>query len=106
MHYRDLKKKLEEEIANTTATINYPAGFQVDVIPVDFDVEDYKKSDDQEWSRDRKDLGSSWEVKNAMAAQKRRQTVLRWLKAAGSNQLGAVNNNSLPKVPGWQSETY
>lgn len=104
MHYRDLKQKLEEEIANTTAIINYPAGFQTDKVPSDFDVEDFPEDD--EWSRDRKDLGDKWEVANAAAARERRETVLRWLKAASGNQLNAVNDKSLPMVPGWQSEKY
>jgi len=106
MHYHDLKKKLEEEIANTTAMINYPAGFQVDTVPSDFDVEDFPDEEEDENSRDRKDYGNKWEVANATAARGRRKTVLRWLKAASGNQLNAVDNKSLPKVPGWQSEKY
>lgn len=112
MHYRDLKQKLEEEIANSTAIINYPAGFQVDTVPSDFDVEDYARSgsgsrpNDDEWSRDRKELGNKWEVENANAARERREVVLRWLKAASGNQLSAVNNKSIPMVPGWQSFKY
>lgn len=103
MFYEHFKKKLEEEIANTTAIVNGPATFKTDVVPSDFDVEDYS---DDEWSRDRKDLGDRWEVLNATIARERRETVLRWLKAASGNQLNAVNNKSLPKVPGWQSIKY
>jgi hypothetical protein len=84
---------------NTTGNMLYlarsGAGFAIDTVSSNFDVEDYPQK--------RKEM-KPWEVKNALLANERREFVLQWLKAAGANTNNSVTNDSLPLTPGWQSE--
>lgn len=92
---------LKEE--NTTGNITYlsstGAGFSVDSVPTDFDVEDYENHEPEKKKKMR-----PWEVENALYANERREMVLRWLEAAGGGGEKSVTNNSLPLTPNWQSE--
>lgn len=84
---------------NTTANMVYVGrDFSVDDVVGDFDVEDYS-------SEEEKKRMKPWEIKNAEEANRRRNLVLQWLKAAGGNQSKAVTNRSLPLTPEWQSST-
>jgi len=84
----------EEGPANGTGVFNYGLGFQADMIPTDFDVEKYD-------GFERTKL--PWEVENALYANRRRGMVAKWLKAAGANAKESVGDQSLPKVPDWQT---
>ncbi len=72
------------------------AGFAVDTVRADFDVEDYSDAENKKKMK-------PWEVKNALYANERRELVLQWLKAAGGGKR-SVTNTSLPLTPNWQSE--
>jgi hypothetical protein len=86
---------------NTTANMVYATrDFAVDDVRGDFDVEDYESEDPE----DRKKM-KPWEVENAEEANRRRNHILQWLKAAGANQSKAVTDKSLPLTPEWQSRT-
>ena len=80
--------------ANGTGVFTYGLGFQADVIPTNFDVDKYD-------GFERTKL--PWEVENALHAERRRETVAKWLKAAGANAKKAVADQSLPQVPDWQT---
>lgn len=83
---------------NTTANMVYMstsgANFSMDVVPTDFDIEN--------WAEKKNDM-LPWEVRNAKDATTRRTHLLKWLKAAGANSKEAVNDKSIPITPGWQS---
>lgn len=80
---------------NTTANMAYATkDFQVDAVPTEFDVGEYP-DDNTEMRR--------WEVRNAEKAEERRETVFRWLVAAGGNRPESVTKKSIPMVPKWQS---
>lgn len=102
---------LKEE--NTTGNILYlastGAGFSVDSVPTDFDVDDYENDEPEKKKKmnhepERKKKMRPWEVENALYANERREMVLRWLEAAGGGGEKSVTNNSLPLTPNWQSE--
>ena len=85
---------------NTTANLIYAGrDFSVDDVTGDFDVEDYDSSEEE------KKRMKPWEIENAEEANRRRNLVLQWLKAAGGNQRRAVTDRSLPLTPDWQSST-
>jgi hypothetical protein len=94
-------KRFAEYIAEENSTGNMVylarsgAGFAIDTVSSNFDVEHYAQK--------RKEM-KPWEVKNALSANERREFVLQWLKAAGANTNNSVTNDSLPLTPGWQSE--
>lgn len=92
---------LKEE--NTTGNITYlssaGAGFSVDSVPTDFDVDDYENHEPEKKKKMR-----PWEVENALYANERREMVLRWLAAAGGGGENSVTQDSLPMTPDWQSE--
>lgn len=92
----------EEGAGNSTAIFNYGLGFFADVIPADFDVEDFEGTDDIDKKKIRHKK-FAWEVENALHAERRRETVAKWLKAAGANAKEAVADQSLPQVPDWQT---
>jgi len=71
------------------------AGFAVDTVSTEFDVDQY--------DGENKKKMKPWEVRNALQANERRESVLRWLKAAGGGNR-SVNNSSIPMTPDWQSE--
>lgn len=71
--------------------------FAVDAVGADFDVEDYDSSEEE------KKRMKPWEIENAEEANRRRNLILQWLKAAGGNQSRAVTDRSLPLTPEWQS---
>ena len=73
--------------------------FAVDAVGADFDVEDYDSSEEE------KKRMKPWEIENAEEANRRRNLILQWLKAAGGNQSRAVTDRSLPLTPEWQSRT-
>lgn len=73
--------------------------FAVDAVGADFDVEDYDSSEEE------KKRMKPWEIENAEEANRRRNLILQWLKAAGGNQSKAVTDRSLPLTPEWQSRT-
>ncbi len=75
----------------------FGAGFAVDTVDADFDVDEYDSDPE-----DRKKM-KPWEVRNALAANERREMVLRWLKSAGAGEK-SVTDKSIPKTPDWQSE--
>ena len=80
---------------NYTTNLAYATkDFQVDAVPTEFDVGDYP-DDNKEMRR--------WEVGNAEEAEARRETVLKWLVAAGGNRPESVTKKSIPMVPKWQS---
>lgn len=76
----------------TTAMLGYSKDFAVDSVSSEFDVEDYNG-----------DEMKPWEVKNAEEAERRRKSILLWLKAAGANSKKSVKDTSIPEVPAWQS---
>ena len=83
MGMRSFKRFISEDGgANTTSMFGYGFDFGVDTIPSDFDVGDY--------DRDGKKLKHRWELENALYAETRRELVLKWLKAAGSNLMRAI----------------
>jgi hypothetical protein len=84
----------EEGPANGTGVFTYGLGFQADMVPTDFDVEKYD-------GFERTKL--PWEVENALYAERRREMVAKWLKAAGANAKESVGDQSLPQVPDWQT---
>lgn len=88
---------LKEE--NTTSNMVYlfqtGAGFAIDKVSTNFDVEDFPEK--------RKAM-KPWEVRNALDADQRRGMVLRWLEAAGGGGKNSVTDDSLPLTPNWQSE--
>ena len=88
----------EDSVPNSTGMFTYGLGFQADMVPSDFDIEDFVDRDDP---RKRKHL--PWEVENAIEANSRRDMVLRWMKSAGANSKKAVTNKSLPLTPDWQT---
>jgi hypothetical protein len=88
----------EDGVPNSTGIFTYGLGFFADMVPTDFDVEDYSDSDDP---RDRKKL--PWEIENALEANRRRDMILRWLKKAGAKSSKAVTDKSLPQTPNWQT---
>jgi hypothetical protein len=89
---RNFSQHIHEQM--TTAMLGYSKDFAADTVQSDFDVEDYNK-----------DEMKPWEVKNAEEAERRRKSVLLWLKAAGANTGKSVTDTSIPKVPKWQSRT-
>lgn len=76
----------------TTAMLGYSKDFAVDAVSSEFDVEDYNS-----------DEMKPWEVRNAEEAERRRKSILLWLKAAGANSKKSVKDSSIPEVPAWQS---
>lgn len=97
---RNFSQHIHEEGMNT-AMLGYSKDFAVDVVDVDFDVEDYGEGgEDGDY---RKKEMKPWEVKNAEEAERRRKSILLWLKAAGANSKKAVKDTSIPEVPKWQS---
>jgi hypothetical protein len=93
----------EDGPSNGTGLFTYGLGFQTDMIPDDFDVEDYGDLDN---SNDIDKKGAQkipWEVENALYAERRREMVAKWLKAAGANAKESVGDQSLPQVPDWQT---
>ena len=84
----------EEGPANGTGVFTYGLGFQADMVPTDFDVEKYD-------GFERTKL--PWEVENALYAERRREMVAKWLKAAGANAKESVGDQALPQVPDWQT---
>lgn len=80
---------------NNTGNMLYATrDFQVDRATGDWDVEDHEQ--------DKKKM-KPWEVKNALAAEGRRELVLTWLKAVSGWQERMVDDRSLPLTPKWQS---
>lgn len=88
----------EDSVPNSTGMFTYGLGFQADMVPSDFDVEDFTDTDEP---RKRKHL--PWEVENAIEANSRRDMILRWMKSAGANSKKSVTNKSLPQTPDWQT---
>ena len=72
------------------------AGFSLDTVESDFDVENYPA--------DKKKM-KPWEVENANLANQRREFIMNWMKAVSANKEEAVNSKSLPQTPAWQSRT-
>jgi hypothetical protein len=70
------------------------ANFATDRVSTDFDVEDFPES--------RKRM-KPWEVRNAEDATTRRTHLLQWMRAVSEFKKQAVNGNSLPLTPSWQS---
>jgi len=89
----------EDGPSNGTGLFTYGLGFQADVVPDDFDVEDYGDLDIDKKGA----LKIPWEVENALCAERRREMVAKWLKAAGANAKESVGDQSLPQVPDWQT---
>jgi hypothetical protein len=92
----------EDGPSNGTGVFTYNFSFQADVVPDDFDVEDFEGTDDIDQKKIR-NKQFSWEVENALHAERRREMISKWLKAAGANTKEAVDNKSLPQVPDWQT---
>lgn len=82
---------------NTTALFSYGKDFQVDLAKGEWDVEDY--SDDFDRSKTK-----PWEIENALAADERRNMILRWANAGFLGMKEVVTNKSLPQTPNWQSK--
>jgi len=99
---KSFRQYIKEEVGNSTAVFNYGLGFFADVVPDDFDVEDFEGTDeiDKKKIRHKK---FAWEVENALHAERRREMVAKWLKAAGANAKESVGDQSLPQVPDWQT---
>jgi hypothetical protein len=97
-----MKSFLQHVMENTTANMVYfgqsGAGFAVDNVPTDFDVDD----DDDEGQELHIDM-KPWEIRNAEDATTRRTHLLRWMKASSKFQARAVNDSSVPLTPDWQS---
>jgi hypothetical protein len=85
---------------NSTANMIYlsgGAGFAIDRVASDFDVEDVPDSTKKKMK--------PWEVENADLANQRREFILKWMRSVSSNKEEAVNSKSLPQTPAWQSRT-
>lgn len=78
----------------TTAMLGYSKDFAVDAVSSEFDVEDHDYDSEEM---------KPWEVRNAEEAERRRKSILLWLKAAGANSKKSVKDTSIPEVPKWQS---
>ena len=117
MTFSELLAKLNEGM--TTGIFSYGLDFQADV--VDQEVGDFQDFADDMPSSDDLSRGSvndkfknmrqkfyrkggkmPWEIENAASATQRQLAVSRWLKAASGNNLQAVDNKSLVKIPAWQ----
>lgn len=85
---------------NTTALFTYGKDFQVDMVRGDWDVENFNGDDPDSRKRMR-----PWEVKNALAADQRRNDILRWAKAGFLGMKEVMTDKSLPLTPDWQSKT-
>lgn len=81
-------------VTNMTYIYQTGAGFAIDRVASDFDVED--------WPEGKKKM-KPWEVRNAEDATTRRTHLLRWMKAVSDNKEEAVNSSTLPLTPKWQS---
>jgi hypothetical protein len=92
----------EDGPSNGTGLFTYGLGFFADVVPDDFDVEEFEGTDDIDKKKIRHKK-FAWEVENALYAERRREMVVKWLKAAGANAKEAVGDQSLPQVPDWQT---
>lgn len=79
---------------NTTALFSYGKDFQVDVVKDNWDVEDF----------DSKKKMKPWEVENALAADERRNDILRWAKSGFLGMKEVMTDRSLPLTPKWQSK--
>ena len=90
----------EEGPVNGTGLFTYSLGFQTDVIPDNFDVEDFGKITDDSMKRTK----LPWELENAINAERRQELLTKWLKAAGANSKQAVGKKSIPQVPNWQTD--
>ena len=86
----------EEGPTNGTGLFVYGLGFQADIVPTDFDVENY--SDDG-----MKRTKLPWELENAINAERRQELLAKWSKAAGANSKQSVGKKSIPQVPDWQT---
>lgn len=84
----------EEGPTNGTGLFGYSLGFQVDVVPTNFDVE---KNDGFERTK------LPWELENAINAERRQELLAKWFKAAGANSKQSVGKKSIPQVPHWQT---
>lgn len=89
----------EEGPVNGTGLFTYSLGFQTDVIPDNFDVEDFGKITDDSMKRTK----LPWELENAINAERRQEQLKNWAKAAGANSKQAVGKSSIPQVPNWQT---
>jgi len=93
-----MKSFLQHVMENTTANIVYlgtnGAGFAVDNVSSNFDVD--------QWGEKQQEM-KPWEVRNAEDATTRRTHLLRWMKASSKFQARAVNDSSVPLTPDWQS---
>lgn len=96
---KGMKSFLQHVMENTTANMVYfgtgGAGFAVDGVPTDFDVD--------ETEGELHNTMKPWEVRNAEDATTRRTHLLRWMKASSKFQARAVNDSSVPLTPDWQS---
>lgn len=89
----------EDGPSNGTGVFTYGFNFQADVIPDDFDVEDYAELTDDGIRRTK----LPWELENAINAERRQELLTKWAKAAGANSKQAVGKKSIPQVPNWQT---
>ena len=93
-----MKSFLQHVMENTTANMVYfgtnGAGFAVDTVSSNFDVD--------QWGEKHQEM-KPWEVRNAEDATTRRSHLLRWMKASSKFQARAVNDSSVPPTPDWQS---
>jgi len=89
----------EEGPVNGTGLFTYSLRFQTDVIPDNFDVEDFGKITDDSMKRTK----LPWELENAINAERRQELLTKWLKAAGANSKQTVGKSSIPQVPNWQT---
>ena len=112
MNFFELRTKLKEGM--TTSVMSYGFDFQVDVVDGDDQFDDDKRlsfkmdritKHQNEYQFDKHEM-LPWEIKNAIGAKERRETVARWLKAAGGSDKQAVNQKSLPDVPDWQKVKF
>jgi len=94
-----MKSFLQHVMENTTANMVYfrtgGAGFAVDNVPTDFDVDGTEEETHSTMK--------PWEIRNAEDATTRRTHLLRWMKASSKFQARAVNDSSVPLTPDWQS---
>ena len=95
---KGMKSFLQHVMENTTANMVYfgtnGAGFAVDTVSSNFDVD--------QWGEKHQEM-KPWEVRNAEDATTRRSHLLRWMKASSKFQARAVNDSSVPLTPEWQS---
>jgi hypothetical protein len=93
-----MKSFLQHVMENTTANIVYlgtnGAGFAVDNVSSNFDVD--------QWGEKQQEM-KPWEVRNAEDATTGRTHLFRWLNASRHFQARAVNDSSVPLTPDWQS---